>query len=272
MSKNIFQLDWIFIDIFIILFLFLLLCAVKIIKNTYRWRRSFSNEALELLSFSNDQTFLKNKFISTINWSLTRNHIHKKEKLSIIILRNYEKKKLSGIITEGLSSNGFNVINLKIKLKRSQISEKLSKTSRIEIKKFIPSILDYLKIKKLIINTNYFIISFLKFKLPFNIIFSDSNNMGITLINPKFDSRSIKKFHNLINLSINSKPFYIIFCGKNINFIRNHNLNRYLNEFKEYFHDKLKVIKLEKAKNSCKYYETVVLGMIIDIIENELPF
>jgi len=73
MSKDIFQLDWIFIDTIIIVLLILLLLGVKLYKLTHRWRFSFSNEALEFISYRKPPLEINNQSISTSKWTLTRN-------------------------------------------------------------------------------------------------------------------------------------------------------------------------------------------------------
>ena len=159
---SIFQIDWIFVDTIIIILLLLLLFSVRIFKITYRWRNSFSNQSLEHTSFSKAPKNAKNHYILTKKWCLTRNS-SLKERFStlpyIIIFRNNYKRKFLKILTEGLSSYGFNVINIKVKIKHLPDSIPLEKTMSAEWKSLISAIIDELKLLEFITESNYIVLN-----------------------------------------------------------------------------------------------------------------
>ncbi|MCK4780356.1 MAG: hypothetical protein KAT57_09230, partial [Candidatus Lokiarchaeota archaeon] len=117
MLNDIFQVDWIFIDTIIILLLILLLVSVKIFKSTHRWRSSFSNAFLDRFHFAETQKFVGNKFVTIKKIQLIRDSSLKKQNDQnpvILILRTNHRRKLLRILSEGLGTNGFNIISSKI--------------------------------------------------------------------------------------------------------------------------------------------------------------
>ena len=120
MAVNIFRVDWILVDTIIIILLVLLLISVKIFKEAYRWRFSLSNEFLtrttaKSLSFNLDRPSIYIK-----KWNLTKSKVIQEEissKPSIFIIRTNRKQMLLKILTEGLSTYGFNVVNIWLKIK-----------------------------------------------------------------------------------------------------------------------------------------------------------
>lgn len=273
MLNDIFQIDWVFVDIIIIILLFVLLVGVRIFKSTYRWRLSFSNEALECYSFPDAHKIVRNQFFQTKRWTLIRDSSLKEKyskNLLILILRTNHHKRLLRILTEGLASNGFNIITAKIKIKHYPDSKILEKDIINEIKFLIPSIINHFKEKELIKNQNYILLNHSKSVFPFNVILMDSKNKGMILINPKINSENLINFHNVIDNKFSNNHFYTIFSKKSWFIFPNKNLKSLLKEFPSQILTGLKVITLDKAKNLFKYYETIVLGIILDIIENEI--
>ena len=119
MLCNTFRIDWVFIDSVIIILLFILLFTVRIFKSTHRWRSSFSNEALEYYLSTPMFESVKKQFNFVKKLSLTRYSSLKgkiNDKPLIIIFRTNYKRKLLRILTEGLSSYGFNIISVRIKM------------------------------------------------------------------------------------------------------------------------------------------------------------
>ena len=120
MLSNAFQVNWVFVDTVIIILLFLLLLAVKIFKSSHRWRLSFSNEALEYHPFPEPFDNGGSHNIRAKQCSLVRNSsLHKQYENYpvVLIIRTKSNRHLTKIITEGLSSYGFNIINLKLNIK-----------------------------------------------------------------------------------------------------------------------------------------------------------
>lgn len=273
MAGDIFQVDWVFVDTVIIVLLFLLLFGVKVFKATHRWRSFFSNEALERLYFPTAHKKIKNPFVFTKKWSFTRNSYLNKEFSmvpSILILRTKYKRKFLRILTEGLSSYGYNVINIKIKIKPDTNLNILNKKVMDEVKSFTSIVLDYFKQNGLITNSNYFLLNYSTSSIPYRAILSDSKNVGMILINPKLNTQNINNFRDIIKEFQQNTQLYTIFSKKSIFIIKNKNLKRFLKEIYPQKKINLKLLTLGKAKNSFKYYETIVLGMIIEILDNEL--
>jgi hypothetical protein len=265
---SIFQVDWISIDVIIILLLLLLLIGVKIFKITHRWRYSFSNEASVNISFSPSYGNRKNRIISIRNWSLTRNSSIKErpDKPLILIFKTKNRRKLLRIITEGLSCYGFNVINLKAKIKHKSDNIASEKSFGSEWKSVISNIFDNSKMREVMKKLNYVIIDYSKKLTYYKQILTNSESKGIIHINPKISEKISSEYHKLYNNnSINAK-IYTIFSRKSIFFLENKHLKQYIHR-KNY---DLKHLTIENARNSFKYYETILLGMIIDIIENKL--
>lgn len=273
MLNDIFQVDWIFIDTIIILLLILLLVSVKIFKSTHRWRSSFSNAFLDRFHFAETQKFVGNKFVTIKKIQLIRDSSLKKQNDQnpvILILRTNHRRKLLRILSEGLGTNGFNIISSKIDIKNNPDDYKLEKTVIDELTALISTIINWYKKKDPNINQNYIILNQSGLKLPYKAILEDARNKGIILINPKVNNINYKKFLNVYDNSINKNKFYIIFSKKGLLNFPNKNLKCLITNIQYQKLTELKLLTIEKAKKSYKYYETIVLGMIIDVIKNNI--
>ena len=264
MSADIFQLDWIFIDTIIILLLILLLLAVKIYKKTHRWRSNFSNENLEIFSYSNERN---NNLIKIKNCKLIKNDILKEKQkyLPIIVILNKTcKKRLTEILIEGLGSYGFNIINTRVKLRKKSLSNQ----EKRELYSLILNRLSFFKEKNLLESRNYVLLDYINPYLPFDHIFSDKNNDGIILINPKLNKLNPRDYKDLIFYFDSDNRLFTIFSKHSIFLLRNKNLQDFLE--KTNLHNKKQLKKLliiENARKTFRFYETILLGIIIDIIE-----
>ncbi|MFX0021374.1 MAG: hypothetical protein ACFE9S_03550 [Candidatus Hermodarchaeota archaeon] len=270
---SIFQIDWISVDIVIIILLLLLLICVKIFKITHRWRYSFSNEDLINISFSTSQKKENNQIILTKKLCLTRKSSIKEISDNIplvLIFRRKNKGKLYRICTEGLASYGFDVINIKAKFKTNPDDVALEKNFIDEWKTLISNILDKFKMREVKIKTNYIIIDYSKNLLNYKQILTKSEIKGIISINPKINKSNFLKYHKLSNSTYINSKIYTIFSGRSVFFFKNKHLNKFLNSFFLQKHYNLKHLIIDNARNSFKYYETILLGIIIDIIENRL--
>jgi len=271
MLNQTFRIDWVFIDGIIITLLIILLVSVRIFKSTHRWRSSFSNEAIERIPLPHPGSIEKQTFFIK-KCFLTRKSFKREEintKSLIFILRTNYKRKLLTILTEGLSSYGFDVITLRIKMQPHISVNNFNKFISNEVNSSIFSIIE--NYRKITQNDNqkYILLSHSKSKIPYK-VFGGEKNTGIILINPKVTERNVR---SLYELYLNSpKKFYLFtfFSKKSILIFKNKNLNRMLKEFQSTKFDNNKIAILEKSKNSFKYYETIILGMIIDIVENKL--
>ncbi|TKJ22472.1 MAG: hypothetical protein CEE43_06155 [Promethearchaeota archaeon Loki_b32] len=273
MLNDIFQVDWIFIDTIIILLLILLLVSVKIFKSTHRWRSSFSNAFLDRFHFAETQKFVGNKFVTIKKIQLIRDSSLKKQNDQnpvILILRTNHRRKLLRILSEGLGTNGFNIISSKIDIKNNPDDDKLEKTVTDELTTLISTIINWYKKKDPNINQNYIILNQSGLIIPYKAILEDARNKGIILINPKVNNINYKKFLNVYDNSINKNKFYIIFSKKGLLNFPNKNLKCLTTNIQYQKLTELKLLTIEKAKKSYKYYETIVLGMIIDVIKNNI--
>ena len=273
MSKDIFQLDWIFIDTIIIVLLILLLLGVKLYKLTHRWRFSFSNEALEFISYRKPPLEINNQSISTSKWTLTRNISLREEinkKPLIIILRTNYKKRLLYILTEGLSSYGFNVINLRLKIRLDKNNNLFDKALLDNIRHLISTVIDFFKEIDSEFNLNFLLLNYSKSSLSYTSILTDPKNCGMILINPKLNNENIKNYNDIFKSSPLNSQLYTIFSKRSIFILNNKNLKRLLSLYNHQKEKKLNIITIKKAKYSFNYYETILLGMIISLIENKL--
>jgi hypothetical protein len=271
--NDIFHVDWIFVDTLIIILLVLLLIGVKIFKSTYRWRLGLSNEALEYHSFHNIEDQVKSQNLSTKHWDLTKNTILINKNLSdkvILIIRTTHKKKLLRILTEGLCSYGFTVITLKIKSKSKSISKINTGNIIDELQSLISSIIDNSKQKELITRSNYILLQYSNSLVPTKSILTDPNNKGLILINPNMNKNSIGIHQELFNSQQQLLQLFYIFSKRSFFILKNKHLKLYKKNFGDIRDNKIKLVTLEKSGKRFKYYETILLGIIIDIIETKL--
>ncbi len=270
---TIFQIDWISVDIIIIILLLLLLIGVKIFKITHRWRYSFSNEALVNVSSSPSHDTRKNQFILPKKWILTRNSsiTENSDNLPLILIfKTRNKRKLLRIFTEGLSTYGFNVINIKAKIKYIPNNRTLQKILLDEWKILISTIFDDFKMREDSLKLNYILIDHSKSLLSSKLILLDSDSKGSILINPKLNNKFSSDYRELFRNNSITAQIYTIFSRKSIFVLKNRHLKKFLKEAIAQENNILKHLTIEKARNSFKHYETILLGIIIDIIENKL--
>lgn len=273
MNLDIFRLNWILIDTIIIILLLLALVLVKIFKETFRYRSSLSNEALECIkSEKSGMNFSKYRFIDK-NWSLIVNKAKNNRIITkplIVLIRANKRKKLIHVLSEGLGSCGFNVLNIKIHSKLFSHYIAVNKSIIKEISDISTQLIKFYKDEEFTLNPNYFLISYHKSNLSYISAISDTNNQGLIMINPKITKARNGNLHKMLNnIDVNSS-LYIIFNKKSIFNLTNKNYKKFLREFNESKNKILKIITLEKARSSFKYYETILLGILVNIIENKL--
>ncbi|MFX0002268.1 MAG: hypothetical protein ACFE9C_04180 [Candidatus Hodarchaeota archaeon] len=271
---SIFQIDWITVDIIIIILLILLLFGVKVFKSTHRWRYSFSNQALEHICFTKKVKNQKKNKILTKKWCLTTNLSYKNNYSNlplILILKTTDKRKLTRTFTEGLCSYGFNVIEIKTKIRHIPNNGTSRNIFINEWKSLISTILDDFKLKEVVKKPNFVLIDYSKSITCSRLFLSDSDIMGVILINPKLSRRDSSDYQEIFRNNLVNTQIFPIFSRKSIFVFKNKHLKRFIKEAISQEDNNLKYGTIEKATYSFKYYETIVLGMIIDIIENELP-
>jgi len=273
MANLLLRIDWVFIDTVIIILLILLLIGVKVFKSTHRWRLDFSNTALEYYSFHKTQEQFSNRVLRTKYWDLTKNSsLQDKDRDDnvIIILRTTFLKKLVKILTEGLSSYGFNVISLKLKTKNDLNSKISAESINSELQPLISSIINNLKQKKLLSNPNHILLSFSDSVFPDSAIFSNPKNIGLILLNPKINKRNVGNRQEIYNSQQQDFQLFYIFSKRSFFIFKNKRLKVYKKNLEKSNENKVELIILEKSHRGFKYYETILLGILIDIIESKL--
>ena len=257
MSFDIFRVDWIFIDSVISITLIILLIGINILKWFYRWRISLSNKNLAK-SVSKIPLFESVNFSLTVKkWSLIypKHTTYSKNLPTIFILRMHRKFMLLNALAEGLSTYGFNIVNLWIQRPKNMVSNEKNKQT------FYTEIINYLNENSFNLNCDYSILAFRK--IPFgngNDLF-DTNTKSFIILNPNMNEK------DLVRLS-QSALLYSILSEKSILFFRNPNLKRMLQLKKDIHSGNFKIRVIKGAKKSFKYYETILLGEMINFFDN----
>lgn len=273
MAINLFQFDWIIIDTVVIILLIVFLVSVKIFKERFRWRSTLSNIALEQFIFDKQSLELTNQNIIVKNISITVNNVLKSKNMlkpSIVIFRSSKNKRLVKVLTEGLASYGFDVINITLNIKSFDSSESIEKQIQEEFNHLISYVLNFFKQKQLITNSSYLTITYHKSKVFHNSIIYDKNNAGMILINPKFEIIDQKKIAEIIDKKEVLSKLFIIFSENSSTFLTNKNLKKFLTYLADYYSLKSNLLIVDKSKSSFKYYETILLGIIINLIESNI--
>ena len=257
MSFDIFRVDWILIDSVISIILIILLIGINILKWFYRWRIPLSNKNLAK-SVSKMPLFESvNLSLKVKKWSLIypKYNTGSKNLPTIFILRMHRKFMLLNALAEGLSTYGFKIVNLWIQSPKNLVSnEKNKKTVYTEI-------INYLNENSFDLNCSYSILAFRK--IPFgneNDLF-DTNTKSFIILNPIMNDKE------LVRLS-QSTLLYNLLSEKFILFFRNPNLKRLLQLTKEISSGNFKIRVIKGAKRSFKYYETILLGEMINFFDN----
>ncbi len=267
---EIFKINWLLIDTLIIVLLLIFLFSVKIFKFISRWRYSFSNKALikKIVKKSelddNGSSILIRKMIIVRNKALNFLEL---PRICAINLMTKNEIRIKHFLTKGLSSYGFDVVNLKINL-QNDYDDELSEDVREEgIKKIIATTKVHLQ-KMECPSSSYMLILDSTCKLlNFKILF-EKENKAILLINPKIN-RYFRKTFSRILLSENIKrKLLIIFTKKTYLLLNNKNPKKISKLIPDDQKGKFNVKLLENSRKSFKYYETFFLGMIIDFLKS----
>lgn len=272
MLLNIFHVDWIFWDTIIIIFLILLLIGVKIYKNSHRWRLSFSNEAINKHVYKNLEAEDLNINKSIKNWSLTENLNFKDEKLikpTIILIRTNRKRRLLNILTEGLCSYGYNIITIRLTFPMRKIDNLSNKMILEDIRKIISLTIKYINQKVRYVNSKYIILNYSDPILLYISLLDDENNLGIIMVNPKINKTNLELYLNAQKKGNTKNQLHFVFSTKSNIAMKNLNQKRFLKKVLPKNEDNINYLTIEKARRSFKYYETILLSMIIDLIENK---
>jgi len=274
MAFDIFRVDWILVDTIIIILLVLLLIGVKIFKEAYRWRFSLSNEFLTrttaiALSFNLDRSSIYIK-----KWNLTKSKVIQEEissKPSIFIIRTHRKQMLLKILTEGLSTYGFNVVNIWLKIKADQEKSKTIRDIEREIQQIIPSFLSIYNQNLHFLSQRYVVVNIDKNIIPYNFITKDSNSVKLISINPQLNLVNLKIMQTLETVSNPHFQLFFIFSELLNPFFKNRNLDKKILSDKTLKNsNKFKYHTIQKAKSTFKYYETVLLSILIKNLDNKI--
>jgi len=268
MTFDIFQVDWITVDIIIIVLLILLLIGVKVLKEVYRWRFFFSNPSTirrvdNLLNINNQFSSLSIK-----KCTLTKSSVYQQEDLTkptIIIIRRNRKQMLLKALTEAFCTLGYNVINVRLKMVIKNDTELMTSDINKELQQTFSAILMFYNQETHSVSKNYNVIDLSKEIMPSNPLLKDYHCSNIILINPCLKSCNLEVFLTLLNDSNKYSKIVLIFSEKLILFFKNKNVKKEMLSKETFTNSNLTVI--QKAKSTFKYYETILLGVIIRYIE-----
>lgn len=268
MTSSIFQIDWITIDINIIILLILLLITVKIFKEVYRWRFFYTNTS----TIQRHDTFWdNNNQFSTIcikKCTLTVSSVYQQEdaiKPTIIIIRRNRKRMLLKALTEAFITLGYSVITIQIRTLTNIRIKKFTSEAEEELDQIIPSVVKFYHHENDIKNKDYNVIDINQRLLPYDLLLKKSNCKNLIVINPLLKSCNLEVIVKLVNNS-NNYPQLITIFSENLNPIfKNKKVDKIILDKKTFRNTKYSVIK--KAKSTFKYYETLLLSIIIRYIE-----
>ena len=268
MSFDIFQVDWITVDIFIIILLILFLIGVKILKEIYRWRFFFSN--ISTIRKGDNLFNISNYFssISIQKCNLTTSSIFQQGDLikpTIILIKRYRKLMLLKALTEAFCTSGYNVINLRLKISNKNLTERMISDIEKELLQIFPAIITFYNQDVNLLSQNYNIIDFTKKVLPLNLLLKDSHCWNIILINPRLKSYNLDITLTLLNDTNKNSELIIIFSEKLNPFFKNKKVKKILHNKETFKYTKYTII--QKTKSTFKYYETLLLSTIIKYLE-----
>jgi len=268
MTFDIFQVDWISVDIFIIVLLILLLISVKVLKEVYRWRFFYSNPSTirrvdKLLDINNQFSS-----ISIKKCTLTKSSVFPLEDLikpTIIIIRMNRKLMLLKALTEAFCTFGYSVLNVRLKILTKNRTELTTSDIEKELQQTFSAILMFYNQDTHLMSQNYNVIDFSKEVLPFNLLLKDYHCKHIILINPCLKSYNLETFLTFLIDSNKFSKIITIFSEKLNPFFKNKNVKKILLSNETFKNSKHTII--QKAKSTFRYYETLLLSVIIRYIE-----
>ena len=270
MTFDIFQVDWITVDIIIIILLILLLIGVKVLKETYRWRFFFSN--VSTIRRNDNLLDINHQFssISIKKCNLTESSVFQREDLikpTIILIRRYRKLMLLKALKEAFCTSGYNVISLRLKMVTKNMTEQLISDIEKELQQTLTAIIMFYNQDVNLLSQGYNIIDFTKNLLPLNLLLKDRHCKNIILINPRLKSYDLEVYLTLLNDSNKNTKLITIFSEKLNLFFKNKKVKKILHDNETFKYTKYTII--QKTKSTFKYYETLLLSVLIRYIENQ---
>ncbi len=268
MTFNIFQVDWITIDIVIIILLILLLICVKVLKEIYRWRFFFSE--VSTIRKVDNLVDINNQFssISIKMCSLTTSSVFQQENLikpTIVLIKKYRKLMLLKALTEAFCTSGYNVITLRLKISNKNLTERLISDIEKELQQTFPSIIMFYNQDVNLLSQSYNVIDFTKKVLPLNLLLKDYHCNNIILVNPRLNSYNLKVYLTLLTDSNKNSKLITIYSEKLNPFFKNKKVKKILHNKETFKYTKYTII--QKTKSTFKYYETILLSTIIKYLE-----
>ncbi|MHA1105685.1 MAG: hypothetical protein ACTSPN_08175 [Promethearchaeota archaeon] len=265
MGFDIFRVDWILVSSVIIIILITFLIWVKIYKILTRWRYTFANEDIYLSSYNSIERENESN-IKVCRWNYAiNNKLTNKSDPTVIILRTKKRISLLRVISEGLSSYGLRVINILLSISKTSSLDSSKNNINDEMKCIINSIMEITSGSAN--NDKYMLISYHDKNINPLYITNDKNFQGHIIINSKLNFEEKKE--NLIReVGINSaKDIYLIFSEYNIIKFKNKTVEKcggtqYSNN----------TIIVSNATRNFKYFETILFGIILNLINKIKPY
>ena len=158
--------------------------SVKLFKMTHRWRPSFSNNSIEVKKIDISKNKLDNQSVLIKKLTLITNRDYNNDLPVVLILRTNRKTKLIHVLSEGLSSYGYNILNLKLKFVPCAGCDILDESIKNELKYIISTTINSLSKRNLLNNTNYYLLTYSKSSFSYIPMISDNKNIRLILINP----------------------------------------------------------------------------------------
>ncbi|GAG30706.1 unnamed protein product, partial [marine sediment metagenome] len=224
MTFDIFHVDWITVDIIIIVLLILLLIGVKVLKDKYRWRFFFSNISTIRKVDNLEDINNHGSSISINKSSLTTSSVFQQEDLikpTIVLIKRYRKLMLLKALTEAFCTSGYNVISLRLKISKKNMTERLISDIEKEFQQTFPSVIMFYNQEGNLLSQNYIVIDVTKIFLPLSLLLRDNYCQNIILINPSLKSYNLEVCVNLLSDSNKNSKLIMIFSENLHPFFKN---------------------------------------------------
>jgi hypothetical protein len=243
---------------------------VKGLKEVYRWRFFFSIAStirrVDRLPDINAQF----STISIKKSTLIKSSIYQQDVLTkptIIIIRKYRKLMLIKALSEAFCSIGYNIIQLPIRTTNNSGTNGTVSEVEEELHQILHAVVKFYNQDIDKVNQYYTVIDFNKRILPYNLLLKNKDCKSLILINPRLNSSNLEVILTLLNNSSKYPQLITIFSEKLNPFFKNKKLKRILLDDETFKNTKYTII--QKAKSTFKYYETVLLGIIMRYIEKQ---
>ncbi|MBN1215107.1 MAG: hypothetical protein JXA99_06630 [Candidatus Lokiarchaeota archaeon] len=241
--------------------------SIEIFRQISRWRCYISNQFLISTRINLDESNKKNyAILKKIKFISNPNSIKNENNPNIIILRSNFHNLILEIITEGLASYGYNVTRANY----YQSSKSHYSLSENVLNNDLSLLLNRLYEKKKIETQKYVLVIFSKSDLNYNPFLFDKNNIKIILINPNFKKTQLNNLYTILkNNDKNKSKLLILFSKFSLFILPNLRLRKFKRDFvkKNDFYEINNFRIIKNARYSFKYYETILIGNIIQIIE-----